>query len=219
MFGLISPSLLSEPKPLASIFLKRKPLPTKTETTNEPPTTAAHSVPSTSTISAVSTIDTTNKCSTGDVDSSQCKEKSAAEKEAANKAFKALFTGASSQKSLPTSNAAEALPAPWPLDSHVYQKGEDASLGVNFWYLPWPAGKDYKSYFLQSLLLHGKYHVIKKPNFTYLMMLHPAMCGSRKYPYPPQCSKLAVARLPGCPRQLKFCSGNQFAIRTTWIFS
>lgn len=147
----------SEPKALASIFLKRKPIPSKPETTEESPTTAAHSVPSTTAVSSVETFDTTNKCSTSDMDSSQRNKKSAAEQEAANKAFKALFTGASSQKSLPTSTAAVALPAPWPLVSHVFQKDEDVSLGANFWCLPWPAGQGYKSNDFSNILSIGKY--------------------------------------------------------------
>ncbi|XP_078347147.1 uncharacterized protein LOC144632387 isoform X2 [Oculina patagonica] len=138
-------SSCNEPKALASIFLKRKPIPSKPETTEEPPTTAVHSVPSAATISSVVTLDTTNECSISDADSSRHKEKSAADQEAANKAFKALFTGASSQMSLPSSTAAEALPAPWPLVSHVFQKDEDVSVGVNFWCLPWPASKGHKS--------------------------------------------------------------------------
>ena len=114
-----------------------------------------------STVSSVVTLgDATNKCSSSDLDSSLQKAKSAAEQEAAKKAFKALFTGACSQKMLPTATATEALPAPWPLVSHVIQRNEDVSLGVNFWSLPWPVGKYHKSDDLShNLSLDGKFHV------------------------------------------------------------
>ena len=106
--------------------------------------------------SEVTLGDTTSKCSTIALDSSPRKVKSAAEQEAANRAFKALFTGACSQKMLPTATAAEALPAPWPLVSHVIQR----DLGVNFWSLPWPVGKYHKSDdFSQNLSLDGKCYV------------------------------------------------------------
>lgn len=91
------------------------------------------------------------------MDSSQRKEKSAADKDAANKAFKALFTGASSQKTLPACSAAEVLPAPWPSVSHVFQRDQDVSVGVNFWSLPWPIGKSYKTdVFSRSLFFDGE---------------------------------------------------------------
>ena len=101
-----------------------------------------------------------NKCSTSDLDSCSCKVKSAAEQEAANRAFKALFTGACSQKMMPTATVTEALPAPWPLVSHVIQRDEDVSLGVNFWSLPWPVGK-YHNFddFCHNLPLGGEFHV------------------------------------------------------------
>ena len=86
-------------------------------------------------------------------------EKTAAEKEAANKAFTALFTGASSQKSItPVANVAEALPAPWPSVSHVFQKDDDASIDANFWCLPWPAEKAFNLDVQEcSSSLDGKY--------------------------------------------------------------
>lgn len=114
-----------------------------------------------STVSSEVTLGgTTNKYSTSDLDSSPRKVKSAAEQEAANRAFKALFTGACSQKMLPTATTTEALPAPWPLVSHVIQRDEDVSLGVSFWSLPWPVGKYHKSDdFSQNLSLDGKFYV------------------------------------------------------------
>lgn len=86
-------------------------------------------------------------------------EKTLAEKEAANKAFKALFTGASSQKSIaPTASVAEALPAPWPSVSHVFQKDDDTSTDVSFWCLPWPAEKAFNLDVQEtSSSLDGKY--------------------------------------------------------------
>ncbi|KAJ7362070.1 hypothetical protein OS493_013159 [Desmophyllum pertusum] len=51
----------------------------------------------------------------------------------------------SSQKTLPACSAAEVLPAPWPSVSHVFQRDQDVSVGVNFWSLPWPIGKSYKT--------------------------------------------------------------------------
>ena len=151
-----------EPKPLASIFLKKKPVPLKADTTEEPSTTAAHQVSSTTTTSTACSViaidNTTNECSTSNVDSLTHKEKPTIDQEAAKKAFKALFTGARYQKTLPAATIAESLPAPWPLVSHVCQKEEDVSLGVNFWSLPWPTGKSHKSdIFLCSSLPHGKY--------------------------------------------------------------
>ena len=112
-----------------------------------------------STVSSVVTLgDARNKCSTSELHSSQQKVKSAAEQEAANRAFKALFTGACSQKMLPTATATEALPAPWPLVSHVIQRDEDVSLGVNFWSLPWPVAKYHKYDDLShNLSLDGKF--------------------------------------------------------------
>ena len=115
-----------------------------------------------STVSSKISLDNAAKeCSTSDLDSSLCKAKSVAEQEAANRAFKALFTGACSQKMLPTSTAAEAFPAPWPLVSHVIQRDEDGSPGVNFWSLPWPVGKYHKAdEFSHNLSLDGKFSVI-----------------------------------------------------------
>ena len=150
----------SEPKALASIFLKRKPVTPRPETEEQHPTMTGDSVLSSTVSSKVNLCDTTNKCSTSGLDSSPRKVKSAAEQEAANRAFKALFTGACSQKMLPTATAAEALPAPWPLVSHVIQRDEDVSLGVNLWSLPWPVGKYHKSDdFSQNLSLDGKCYV------------------------------------------------------------
>lgn len=150
----------SEPKALASIFLKRKPVTPKPETEEQHPTMTGDSVLSSTVSSEVISGDKTKKCSTSDLDSSPRKVKSTAEQEAANRAFKALFTGACSQKMLPTATTAEALPAPWPLVSHVIQRDEDVSLGVNFWSLPWPVGKYHKSDdFSQNLSLDGKCYV------------------------------------------------------------
>ena len=156
----IPKSSFSEPKALASIFLKRKPVPPKPEAEEQLPTMPGDSVLS-STVSSVVTLDNaTNICGTSDLDSSPRKAKSAAEQEAANRAFKALFTGAFSQKMLPTATAAEALPAPWPLVSHVIQRDEDVSCGVNFWSIPWPVGKYNKSDdFSHNLSLDGKFHL------------------------------------------------------------
>lgn len=69
---------------------------------------------------------------------------SAEQKEAANRAFKALFTGASSQKTATSVSVVEACAAPWPSISHVLQKDEDFSFNESFWCLPWPVGKDCK---------------------------------------------------------------------------
>lgn len=115
-----------------------------------------------STVSSKESLDNaTKECSTSDLDSSLCKAKSVAEQEAANRAFKALFTGACSQKTLATSTAAEAFPAPWPLVSHVIQRDEDSSPDVNFWSLPWPVGNYHKSdEFSHNLSLDGKFSVI-----------------------------------------------------------
>ena len=150
----------SESKVLASIFLKKKAVPPKPETEEQRPTMAGDSVLS-STVPSVVTLDNaTNKCSTSDLDLSLRNVKSAAEQEAANRAFKALFTGACSQKMLPTSTAADARPAPWPLVSHVIQRDEDVSIGVNFWSLPWPLGKYHKfDDFSPNLSLDGKFYV------------------------------------------------------------
>lgn len=79
-----------------------------------------------------------------DKESTQSKETTAEEKEAANRAFKALFTGASSQKTATSVSVVEACPAPWPSVSHVLQKDEDFSSNESFWCLPWPVGKDCK---------------------------------------------------------------------------
>ena len=143
---------------MASIFLKRKPANPKPGSEEQFPTVAGDS----STVSSKVSLDNAAKeYSTSDLDSSLCKAKSVAEQEAANRAFKALFTGACSQKMLPTSTAAEAFPAPWPLVSHVIQRDEDGSPGVNFWSLPWPVGNYHKAdEFSHNLSLDGKFSVI-----------------------------------------------------------
>lgn len=144
----------SEPKTLAAIFLKRKPAVSKPDAAEENQTTA---VSSTSSSSAVLPVNT-SACTAKKPEPPQVKEKSDAEKDAANRAFKALFTGASSQKSLTAASAIiEACPAPWPTVSHVCQKEDDGSSDGSFWCLPWPAVKSSKwDVSSHSLFPHGK---------------------------------------------------------------
>ena len=152
-----------EPKTFAAIFLKRKPVPSKPGIAEENHTITISSVPSTSVTCPVNvSASMTNAQSTIDKESPQPKETSAVEKEAANRAFKALFTGASSQKTASSVSVADALPAPWPLVSHVFQNDGDASFDGTFWCLPWPTGKDKKfDLSLHScLFLDGKYMII-----------------------------------------------------------
>ena len=85
---------------------------------------------------------------------SQVKETTTEEKEAAKKAFNALFTGTGTQRTVPVASMAELLPAPWPSVSHVLQKGEQDSLGNDLWCLPWP---DERGHIFQ-VLKHGPVH-------------------------------------------------------------
>lgn len=90
---------------------------------------------------------------------SKLKEKTAEEKEEARKAFNALFTGTSSQKTLSVVSTSEALPTPWPIVSHVVQRDEDVSGVVNFWCLPWPLGEGCRYDVLKDFsLLDGKHY-------------------------------------------------------------
>lgn len=145
---------LSEPKPLASIFLKRKALPPRPDNTdNNKGTTVSSDMPSSAICSINNSSHPTSNQKHSDIEPLQHKQKTAAEKEDANRAFKALFTGASSQKPLPVAGVAEALPAPWPSVSHVLQKDEHP-----FWCLPLPAGKGSRLETLKhSLFLDGKW--------------------------------------------------------------
>ena len=94
-----------------------------------------------------------------DMQVSKLKEKTAEEKEEARRAFNALFTGTSSQKTLSIVSTTEALPAPWPIVSHVVQRDEDVSRGVNFWCLPWPLEKGCRYDVLKNFsLLDGKHY-------------------------------------------------------------
>lgn len=153
-------SLILEPKAIAAIFLKRKPVPHKPDTTEENEVTTDGPVPSLSAVCPANNLaSTANRTKGSAVELLWPIEKTVAEKEAANKAFKALFTGASSQKSIaPAASVAEALPAPWPSVSHVFQKDDDTSTDVNFWCLPWPAEKAFNLNVQESSSsLDGKY--------------------------------------------------------------
>ena len=151
----------SEPKPLASIFLKKKALNPKADILEEQPTDLVQSVSSPTTTSTTMADNTADICRTSDTHSSSLKEKPTINQEAAKKAFNALFTGARHQKTPPVVIAAEVLPAPWPTVSHVVQKEHHSSLGVNFWSLPWPIGRSHISDdFSGSLLPEGTVGVL-----------------------------------------------------------
>ena len=143
--------MLLEPKAVAAIFLKKRvmsthPVSDKCSSSVSPGSSSAETI-------------TTAEQKACDMEVSQLKEKTAEEKEEARKAFNALFTGTSSQKTLTVVSTTEALPAPWPIVSHVVQKDEDASQDVDFWCLPWPLGKGCRCDVLKDFsLLDGKHY-------------------------------------------------------------
>ena len=143
-----------EPKAVAAIFLKKRVM-----STHPASDKCSSSVSPTSNPAGTTTTTIITEQKACDMQVSQLKEKTAEEKEEARKAFNALFTGTSSQKTLSVVSTSEALPAPWPIVSHVVQRDEDVSGGVNFWCLPWPLGEGCRYDVLKDFsLLDGKHY-------------------------------------------------------------
>ncbi|XP_068761960.1 ATPase family AAA domain-containing protein 5-like isoform X1 [Montipora capricornis] len=126
-----------EPRALAAIFLKKRvnPVPREENRGNSESSSA-------------------NEHKGSHIKLSQVKETTTEEKEAAKKAFNALFTGTGTQRTVPVASMSELLPAPWPSVSHVLQKGEQDSMGNDLWCLPWPDERGHRF----QVLKHGPVH-------------------------------------------------------------
>lgn len=155
--------LLLEPKAVAAIFLKKRVVSTNP---------ASDKCSSSVSLASSSAGTTTMEQKACDLQVSQLKEMMAEEKEAARKAFNALFAGSSSQKPLAVVSMTEALPAPWPIVSHVQQRDEGACLGVNFWCLPWPLEKGCRYDVLKHFSLHDGRNCLK----IYMMIIKCRPC-------------------------------------------